>query len=409
MDKLEFTNVLIDYLENDLKCDFQMESIKNTKDNGVVKNGIAFYKSDNQEQRMIFYIDDDFEDYISFKRSLSDIGKELLNMVNQVEEPTDMLDFWRDTIKDFNKSKDYLFIKLSTPEYADKLDVPYTNEGEFIATYHVGKFDSDIDSSIRINESILKSWEKTINEVREAALNNIKKDNILCSMEHLIISNIVGFNENINNYLENDERIELNKLYVLTNKANVFGATLLLNNDTLEKIYNKTKSDFAIAPICKHEAIIIPTLFKNEKDFERIGKEVIENSVKPEEVLSDIIYRYDSLNKKIVTNNDYEKNYYDNLTNVLISIYKDFDPYEFNDNFSEDSFEVIKNQLLNNETKTFIDTLNNISEDLKELTQEKINTLYGTDFDKKVDRVLIHLNTLQNGKELKNDKPKPIK
>lgn len=406
MDKLEFTNVLIDYLENDLKCDFQMEPIKITKDNGIVNNGIAFYKSDNPGQRMIIYIDDVFEDYISFERSLSDIGKELFNMVNQVETPTNMLDFWKETMSDFNKAKEFLFIKLSTPEYADKLDVPYTDEGEFIATYHVGKFDSENSSSIRINDSILKSWGKDIDEIREAALDNIKKDNILCSMDHLILSNAFSFNGNINNYLVNDEKIELNGSYVLfNNNPDTFGASALLDVDTLEKVYNKTKSDFVIAPICKHEAIIIPTLFKEEKEFERIGKEVIESSVPPEEVLSDKVYRYDSLNKKIVTNKDYELNYYSNLADELISIAETIDPYETKDSKVDNEKEFIQDNLCKGNIDSFIDFIKTSTEDLQ---PNEIAKLYGEDMPERLDRVLKHLDNIKAGKEQENVKPKSI-
>lgn len=81
--------------------------------------------------------------------------------------------------------------------------------------------------------------------------------------------------------------------YILTSSCCCFGAAEILNETTLEKIYEQI-GDFILLPCSVHETILIPeSQFGDDYEcFVEMVKEVNETSLEPEERLSNHVYVY---------------------------------------------------------------------------------------------------------------------
>lgn len=86
-------------------------------------------------------------------------------------------------------------------------------------------------------------------------------------------------------------------LYVLTNSSRVNGAACILYDNLLKKFANDVHSDLYILPSSVHEVIIVPK--KNAFDKSELAdmvREVNEQGVSQDEILSDNVYEYNRKN-----------------------------------------------------------------------------------------------------------------
>ena len=101
-------------------------------------------------------------------------------------------------------------------------------------------------------------------------------------------------------------------LYVLSNKDNIFGASVLLYGnadilkDCLNKIQKETEHNYTglyILPSSIHELIIIPDDGRtNDKDYmKQMVRDINRSELKPEEVLSDNVFYFDDKGFRQIT------------------------------------------------------------------------------------------------------------
>ena len=82
-------------------------------------------------------------------------------------------------------------------------------------------------------------------------------------------------------------------MYVLTNCRKFFGASEILDKNTLHSIADKIGDGFILLPSSVHEVIILPP--QNEKEYGKLAEMVQEvnmTQVSVEEQLSDHVYVY---------------------------------------------------------------------------------------------------------------------
>ena len=83
------------------------------------------------------------------------------------------------------------------------------------------------------------------------------------------------------------------RMYVLTNKAKINGASAMLYSDKIRELADSLQSDLIILPSSVHEVLLLPDDHKQKYDFYRqMVEEVNTTQVEPEEVLSYSLYRY---------------------------------------------------------------------------------------------------------------------
>ena len=89
-------------------------------------------------------------------------------------------------------------------------------------------------------------------------------------------------------------------MYILSNAMNHCGACTILNIPFMDSIREKFREDFYILPSSIHELILIPASAAPEKEqMLEMVREVNEREVPEEDYLSEGVYNYDSLRKKI--------------------------------------------------------------------------------------------------------------
>ncbi|MCR5214862.1 MAG: DUF5688 family protein [Eubacterium sp.] len=101
-----------------------------------------------------------------------------------------------------------------------------------------------------------------------------------------------------------DPAMDMPFLYLLTNQSLEFGSSVILYNGICEDIYNKLGGEYVIIPANTNEVMIIPLDIdgSNSEYIKEIRKDVSEVNefiLKPEEFLSEGIYKYDSRKKQV--------------------------------------------------------------------------------------------------------------
>lgn len=91
-------------------------------------------------------------------------------------------------------------------------------------------------------------------------------------------------------------------MYVLTNPALHFGAGLLLNNSVLRNILDTVGEDIYVLPSSVHEIIVIPaSMSDNAKELTDMVYSINQSCVRPQDRLSNDVYRVDYTTMKFRT------------------------------------------------------------------------------------------------------------
>lgn len=164
---------------------------------------------------------------------------------------------------------------------------------------------SNCISTIRLSKGLLKmSGLENMNtdELIEIAMKNVKMN---CYMFPLACALSAFDNEKYNvdvNELENYTSMEYTG-YVLTTKNKMYGAVMFLSHESvLEDYSNIFQSDIAIIPSSLHEVLLLPITGNEEiRILNSMVKEVNQEGVEPDDILSDHIYIYNRKDKTITS------------------------------------------------------------------------------------------------------------
>lgn len=140
---------------------------------------------------------------------------------------------------------------------------------------------------IRIWNECLSWWKVDEEMLYQAARKNMKASGETCFYEIQTFLRTAGV-------LEGNRNIPFNSpLFALSNHDQSFGAAELLNEETLENIYDQI-GVFAILPSSLHEVLIVPNSVEIDyTQLANIVKEVNHTTILPEDYLSDHVYMYD--------------------------------------------------------------------------------------------------------------------
>lgn len=149
--------------------------------------------------------------------------------------------------------------------------------------------------SILITESIAK--EKGINcqEINEWAKRNIEKVASIKSLHELLTES--------GQLSENDEALKHPEffipMFVLSNQEKLYGAGAVINEKIMEEAGRLFKEDYYIIPSSQHEILLMGMQFMSAAEVEKMVREANRMVVRPEEFLSDHVYRYNRETKKL--------------------------------------------------------------------------------------------------------------
>lgn len=312
----EFKEQLLLYFQEKLGEDVQVDIRRILKVNTVAKDGLSIiYPGDNVSPTI--YLRDYFELY---QKKLS--FEETVAMIEQAYEEgrcTKHLDV--QFFKSFEEVKERIVFKLVNYNQNQELlkEVPHRRYLDFAILYYCLVTDEVIgNGSITVNNTHMEAWESTEQELFELAERNTPEllPCTLIEMRQMIdeltqqesfFETVYG-EESIDRCLEVSEDEEQQvRMYVLTNKSKIFGAIAMLYPDILQCFSDKLESDLYILPSSIHEVILIPKTYNGEKSFlKNMVKEVNEEQVPEEEILSYQVYEYNRENSCIVLENEEE-------------------------------------------------------------------------------------------------------
>ncbi len=286
----EVIEALKEHYGSILKCD-----VKNIrKNNGVTLRGVTCDFGQNIAPTV--YLTDLYKEH-EHGKPVSDIIEQVIEMLDDAkcEEDVDI-----SFLESYDSMKDRLLIKLVNTEKNREFlkTVPHKEIMDLSAIFYTRIADNAFGTgTITIQNTYFEDWHVSIDTMYADALENTKnilKDSIRpieeVMIELFMEKNPVQAKEFIDMLEETPCGLPM---FVMTNKYKIFGASCILNTESLERFANEKNSDLLILPCSIHELIILPESSGVEPEaMKGIVGEINGTEISPSDFLSDSIYRF---------------------------------------------------------------------------------------------------------------------
>ncbi len=265
------------------------------KNNGTELDGITIMEKDKNIAPTIYI--NSFYDRYREGVSLKAVVSEIIRIYNQNRNS---ININADYFENYENVRKTIVYKLVNYQKNKKLleDVPYKRVLDLaVVFYCLIEQRKGVSATALIHNEHLRIWNVTEDEIYNDALKNtpVLLAGSIVPMSK-ILSEIAGTAP-----VDNDEKVceytGEDILYVLTNSSRVNGAACILYDNLLKKFANDVHSDLYILPSSVHEVIIVPK--KNAFDKSELAdmvREVNEQGVSQDEILSDNVYEYNRKN-----------------------------------------------------------------------------------------------------------------
>ena len=265
------------------------------KNNGTELDGITIMEKDKNIAPTIYI--NSFYDRYREGVSLKAVVSEIIRIYNQNKNS---ININADYFENYENVRKTIVYKLVNYQKNKKLleDVPYKRVLDLaVVFYCLIEQRKGVSATALIHNEHLRIWNVTEDEIYNDALKNtpVLLAGSIVPMSK-ILSEIAGTAS-----ADNDEKVckytGEDILYVLTNSSRVNGAACILYDNLLKKFANDVHSDLYILPSSVHEVIIVPK--KNAFDKSELAdmvREVNEQGVSQDEILSDNVYEYNRKN-----------------------------------------------------------------------------------------------------------------
>lgn len=257
------------------------------KNNDVTLHGIVI-KEEGSNISPAIYIENYFKDGVE-PSDLNNVAKNILETYYSHQNEADQYNHIVSKISNFNAMRALLRIRLVNKKLNENLlkTTPYMPflDMAIIAVIELCDTDNGL-ATIKITNQLLKSWGKTFTDILlYANRNTFNVPYTLKSMAE-IMAEMLDVPQEIIDIIAADS-----PMYVLSNKTNVNGATMICNYDVMTEIANKLDADLIVLPSSVHEVIIVPMRNgMNVTEMTRMVREINSSEVEPEDVLSDHAY-----------------------------------------------------------------------------------------------------------------------
>lgn len=283
MNYIKFTETIAKLLRERMGVDYEVKVTEVTKNNGVQLTGVVMMRKSDKISPTI-YLEEPYRQYLA--------GVELQEIVDRIVKlyREQMKDFNLDidSFKEFEFVRDRIFHKMINYEKNRKLleDIPYIKWCDLAVVFYYAVEEKFMGrASILIHNNHLVMWEQTVDELYRIAQHNMRQSmpELLMPMQNLV-EEMTGVK------LQQTDEI---RMYVLTNRAKLNGASAMLYSDKIRELAEWLQSDLMILPSSVHEVLLLPDDHEQEYAFYRqMVEEVNTTQVDPEEILSYSLYRY---------------------------------------------------------------------------------------------------------------------
>ncbi len=196
--------------------------------------------------------------------------------------------------------KNNLYIQLVGKEANEMMlqTIPHRDMEDMAIVYriHVQENEGGMPS-VLITDAIMEKYGVTEEQLYQDALASNRNSLYEIKTMAEIMSEMMGIP------LPEDEF----PMYVASNENRFFGAGVIANPSFLEEAHRKLEENFYIIPSSIHEVLLIPESSALPlEQMEAMVREVNASEVEPEDRLSDRVYHYDGMEKRIELAEKYE-------------------------------------------------------------------------------------------------------
>lgn len=311
----DFLSGLSAGLLRELGREYEARAITNTKNNGVLRNGILIQKKEEAVAPAI-YLDGFYEEYCS-GRGLSDIIRQVLYTYQESAKEGLRHGFENIDLSPEHMKENLVFRIVNYQKNAEMLrGMPHIRFLDLAVFFQILVYrQKDGIGTIRFTEDYFREYaEKRQEEAvpksplhemyqqaaaksplyelyQQAAANTVRlfpaRLNVL---EELMESFLNGKEAPFLPYMTEHAQPR-HRLYVLSNSAGINGASCLLYPGLLEQLRNFFQSEFYILPSSIHEVILLPVEGSaKQEELNDMVREINLTQVPAEEVLSDRSY-----------------------------------------------------------------------------------------------------------------------
>lgn len=277
--KDEYANMVKEEIESIIGSNGTVLLHNVIKNNDMRLHGISI-QMDNERITPTMYIEDFVEHNPDY--SVREIAKEIITELAKVRYRTPRLN--PEEIIDLSKIMDKVCIRLINRKENKELlkEIPYE---VFYDLAVILVIELSPEASIKVTNNLLSTWDISFNELYEIAKANTERLHPYSIKDMSeIMAEIVGVPV---------EEVPSIGLHVVTNNRKTFGATCLLYEGILDKIADMLEGNFVILPSSLHEVIVHSVMpGVSIEHLNETVREVNNNEVPKEDVLSDHVYLY---------------------------------------------------------------------------------------------------------------------
>lgn len=268
---------------------FKAQSVTVEKNNGITLMGITGGDT-GSIARPCVYLDGYYEKYKNGYMGADEVAEEIHRRI--LEHENDLKGINMDDFTKWERVKPYIHAKLINMEKNRKMlaRMPWKRFLDLAVVYYV-KLDGITDGGeayFLVKDRHMEMWGQDESSIYHEAMANMHR-NEGPRFENMdkVIRGIAGGDMLPSTPGERD-------MYVLSNRAGLFGAAEILDDGNLKMISDKMGGDFIVLPSSIHESIIIPADGRlSHPALAAMVYDINRMQVDVEERLSDHIYLYE--------------------------------------------------------------------------------------------------------------------
>ncbi len=274
--------------------DIQIRTI--TKNNGIKLHGLLI-TDPVEDITPTIYLEPFFGEYLdeSSKNDSMDSEAYIDGLCDRIytlyeeHKHTEMMDI--ELFYDFDSLSDRIVFRLVNTRLNQELlaDVPHMDylDLSILFYYLLDTDDDDFSASILIHNTHMNYWNVTAEDLYAKAIENTPR------LLHYKLSDMGSIIAELSKKSDLEIEESFYPMYVLSNNRTLYGACCILYQNLLSHFSEHIHGDFYVIPSSIHEVILLPTsAVDQEDDLNDIIRQVNQNEVSPEEILSDHVYRY---------------------------------------------------------------------------------------------------------------------
>lgn len=287
-----FTEKLLKEVRGKAAGTFRVRLNTVTKNNGINLTGISA-AAEGSNGGPCIYLDDFYRDYVDGEMEFGKVADKIYGLLKKHLD--DMRGIDLSGFLNWETVKGRIYAKLINAEQNKEQleETPHRTFLDLAVVYYivVDRLKNQGISTILIRNKYLEMWGQNEENLYQEAMLNMRSDGAPCfdSIETVIkhiLPDAAGLWE--------DEGYQSDTgIYILTNQRKCYGASEILDRNTLRTVADKIGDRFIVLPSSLHEVIVLKP--DNAAEYGKLAdmvREVNVTQVSEEERLSDHVYVY---------------------------------------------------------------------------------------------------------------------